>query len=49
MMHKIRTVVGARVNKFELDEVVELDDAICKTHSNKEEGEENKRGRGSLQ
>ena len=33
MMHKIRTVMETRDNKYELDGVVELDDAFFKTHS----------------
>jgi DNA-directed RNA polymerase subunit RPC12/RpoP len=47
MMHKIRTVMGARDNKYELDGVVELDDAFFKTHSDKAKKTKTKPGRGS--
>jgi transposase-like protein len=47
MMHKIRRVMGNRDEKYELDGVVELDDAFFKTHSDKKTKKPNKRGRGS--
>jgi len=47
MMHKIRSVMGLRDDKYELEGVVELDDAFFKTHSDKEKEDLNKRGRGS--
>jgi len=47
MMQKIRTVMGARDNKYKLDGVVELDDAFFKTHSDKEKEDNTKSGRGS--
>lgn len=47
MMQKIRAIMGARDNKYELDGVIELDDAFFKTHSDKEKEEKTKLGRGS--
>ena len=47
MMHKIRSVMGLRDDKYELEGVVELDDAFFKTHSDKEKEDTTKRGRGS--
>ena len=47
MMQKIRTVMGARDDKYELDGVVELDDAFFKTHSDKPKNDKTKPGRGS--
>jgi len=47
MMHKIRSVMGLRDDKYELKGVVELDDAFFKTHSDKEKEDTTKRGRGS--
>lgn len=47
MMHKIRAVMGLRDDKYELEGVVELDDAFFKTHTDDEKDEHNKRGRGS--
>ena len=43
MMHKIRSVMGLRDDKYELDGVVELDDAFFKTHSDKEKEDTTKR------
>lgn len=47
MMHKIRSVMGLRDDKYELEGVVELDDAFFKTHSDDKKGLATKRGRGS--
>ena len=47
MMHKIRRAMGNRDEMYELNGVVELDDAFFKSHSDKERKEPNKRGRGS--
>lgn len=47
MMHKIRAIMGLRDDKYELDGVVELDDAFFKTHSDDSSDEPTKRGRGS--
>jgi len=47
MMHKIRSVMGLRDNKYEFEGVVELDDAFFKTHSDDEKDSKTKRGRGS--
>jgi len=49
MMHKIRAAMGLRDDKYELEGVVELDDAFFKTHSDRENEDETKRGRGSQQ
>jgi hypothetical protein len=47
MLHKLRAVMGQRDSKYMLDGVIELDDAFYKTHGDKPETEEQKRGRGS--
>lgn len=47
MMHKIRIAMGNRDEEYELDGVVELDDAFFKTYSDKKTKGPNKRGRGS--
>lgn len=47
MLHKIRAVMGQRDRKYMLDGVVEMDDAFYKSHSDEEDSEEQKRGRGS--
>jgi hypothetical protein len=47
MMHKIRSVMGLRDDKYDLEGVVELDDAFFKTHSDNEKEDSSKRGRGS--
>lgn len=47
MMHKIRSVMGLRDDKYDLEGVVELDDAFFKTHSEDEKTGITKRGRGS--
>jgi hypothetical protein len=47
MMHKIRAIMGLRDDKYNLDGVVELDDAFFKTHNNNLSNEAPKRGRGS--
>jgi len=47
MMHKLRLVMGMRDDKYDLDGVVELDDAFFKTHSDEKSDEPTKRGRGS--
>lgn len=47
MMHKIRSIMGLRDDQYELDGVVEIDDAFFKTHTDEEIDEEKKRGRGS--
>jgi ribosomal protein L40E len=47
MLHKIRAVMGQRDRKYMLDGVVELDDAFYKTHSDEDDTEGQKRGRGS--
>lgn len=47
MMHKLRSVMGIRDEKYDFEGVVELDDAFFKTHSEDEDEEPPKRGRGS--
>ena len=47
MMHKIRAIMGLRDDKYEMDGVVELDDAFFKTHNDESSDEPTKRGRGS--
>jgi len=47
MLHKLRAVMGQRDRKYMLDGMVELDDAFYKTHSDEEDQEQQKRGRGS--
>jgi len=47
MMHKIRAIMGLRDDKYEMDGVVELDDAFFKTHNDESSHEPTKRGRGS--
>jgi len=47
MMHKLRSVMGLREDKYELDGVVELDDAFFKTNTNDKKETPTKRGRGS--
>lgn len=47
MMHKIRAIMGLRDDQYELDGVVELDDAFFKTHRDEISDEPTKRGRGS--
>jgi len=47
MLHKIRAVMGQRDRKYMLDGVIELDDAFYKTHSDQDDTDEQKRGRGS--
>ena len=47
MMHKIRLVMGMRDDKYDLEGVVELDDAFFKTHSEVKSEGATKRGRGS--
>ena len=47
MMHKLRSVMGLRDDKYELEGVLEIDDAFFKTHSDNEKEDPTKRGRGS--
>lgn len=48
MMHKLRAAMGLRDLKYNLDGVVEIDDAFFKTHiESKDEKDQLKRGRGS--
>lgn len=47
MMHKIRSIMGLRDDLYELDGIVEVDDAFFKTHSDNKDDEPSKRGRGS--
>ena len=47
MMHKLRLVMGMRDDKYDLQGVVELDDAFFKSHSDTKSDEQTKRGRGS--
>jgi hypothetical protein len=47
MMHKLRLVMGMRDDKYDLQGIVELDDAFFKTHSDDTTDEPTKRGRGS--
>jgi hypothetical protein len=47
MMHKLRLVMGMRDDKYDLQGVVELDDAFFKSHSDDKSDEPTKRGRGS--
>ena len=47
MMHKIRAIMGHRDDKYDLDGVVELDDAFFKTHNESDDDQPTKRGRGS--
>jgi hypothetical protein len=49
MMHKIRLVMGMRDDNYELEGVVEIDDAFFKTHSDNKVDAPIKRGRGSQQ
>jgi hypothetical protein len=46
MMHKIRLTMGNRDERYKLDELVGLDDAFFKTHSDEDKGD-NKPGRGT--
>lgn len=47
MMHKIRSIMGIRDDQYDMDGVVELDDAFFKTHNDDFSDEPTKRGRGS--
>jgi len=47
MMHKIRSVMGLRDDKYEFVGVVEVDDAFYRTHSDEDADHKTKRGRGS--
>jgi len=47
MMHIIRIVMGFRDDKYELDGVIELDDALLKTHLDMEKEDKIKWVRGS--
>ena len=48
MMHKLRLVMGMRDDNYDLQGIVELDDAFFKTHTDKGTNDEpTKRGRGS--
>ena len=48
MMHKIRAMMGLRDSNYDLSDVIELDDAFFKTHSDEDiANEKQKRGRGS--
>ena len=47
MMHKLRIVMGMRDDKYDLQGVVELDDAFFRSHSDEKPNEPIKRGRGS--
>jgi len=47
MMHKLRLVMGMRDDKYDLQGVVELDDAFFKSYSEAKTDETTKRGRGS--
>jgi DNA-directed RNA polymerase subunit RPC12/RpoP len=47
MMHKLRLVMGMRDDKYDLQGVVELDDAFFKSYSETKTNETTKRGRGS--
>ena len=47
MMHKIRVIMGMRDDNYDLEGVVELDDAFFKTHSEDEKLPQSKRGRGT--
>jgi hypothetical protein len=47
MMHKLRLVMGMRDDKYDLQGVVELDDAFFKSYSEENTDDITKRGRGS--
>ena len=47
MMHKLRLVMGMRDDKYDLQGVVELDDAFFKSYSDELSDKPTKRGRGS--
>ena len=47
MMHKLRVMMGMRDDNYDLESVVELDDAFFKTHSEEKDESPTKRGRGS--
>ena len=47
MMHKIRIMMGIRDDNYELEGVVELDDAFIKIHSDKKSESPTKRGGGN--
>ena len=47
MMHKIRVIMGMCDDNYDLEGVVELDDAIFKIHSEEEKLPLSKRGRGT--
>lgn len=47
MMHKIRVALGNRAERYELDGLIELDEAFFKPYNNDKPEAENKAGRGT--
>ena len=47
MVHKLRSVMGQRDQQYKLESIVELDEGFFKAHSDEDDDEPLKRGRGS--